>query len=431
MGSVVKSCLAWPEAVRSVARWLADQERIDSVLEALPSGMDRVERARCQHLVYGVVRHAGRLEELLNSLIAHPPRFTTRAALLLAGFELIDAADPGAQARIVHHAVEQTKALASPAEARLVNAVGRRLAAALAAQRPLPRFASAEELGARFSHPVWLVRRWLIAFGAEPTRRLLEWNQTPAPVHLRWRQPAAAPPGWAQATAWPGFFSAPPGHWPEVEAEISAGRAYVQDPGTRLAVELLDPRPGETLLDACAAPGGKALQIADTMQTGRLVALDASGAEAGDPRFRRLTDNLRSSPLPVPAVGLDLLHPRLGAELERRGVPARYDAVLLDAPCSNTGVMRHRVDVKWRLRETDFGRHARQQLQLLAAAAALVAPGGRLVYSTCSIDPEENEQVAGRFLERHPAFQAGRQALARPWTEGHDGAGVFVFRSGH
>jgi 16S rRNA (cytosine967-C5)-methyltransferase len=431
LGSVVKSCLAWPEAVRSVARWLADQERIDSVLEALPSGMDRVERARCQHLVYGVVRHAGRLEELLNLLIAHPPRFTTRAALLLAGFELIDAADPGAQARIVHHAVEQTKALASPAEARLVNAVGRRLAAALAAQKPLPRFASAEELGERYSHPVWLVRRWLIAFGAEPTRRLLEWNQTPAPVHLRWRQPAAAPPPWAQATAWPGFFSALPGHWPEIEAEISAGRAYVQDPGTRLAVELLDPRPGETILDACAAPGGKALQIADAMRTGRLVALDASGAEAGDPRFRRLTDNLRSSPLPVAAVGLDLLHPRLGAELERRGAPARYDAVLLDAPCSNTGVMRHRIDVKWRLRETDFGRHARQQLQLLAAAAALVAPGGRLVYSTCSIDPEENEQVAGRFLERHPGFQGGRQALARPWTEGHDGAGVFVFRSGH
>lgn len=432
MGSVVKPCLAWPEAARTIARWLGERERIDNLLEALPSAMERVERARCQHLVYGVVRHAGRLEAALDRLVAHPPRFPTRAALLLAGFELLEAAEPGAEAKIVHHAVEQTKSLASPAEARLVNAVGRKLASALAAQAVPPKLASAEQLGEYFSHPLWLVRRWLADFGAGPTRQLLEWNQRPAPVHLRWRPGSAGaaqpPPPWARPTAWASFFEMEGGHWPEVEAEIAAGRVYVQDPGTRLAVELLGPRDGETLLDACAAPGGKVLHLSDLIASGRVVAADASGLAPGDPRFRRLQQNLRQSRFPIQVVAADLLHPRLREDLERQKAPVQYDAVLLDAPCSNTGVMRHRVDVKWRLQEADFGRHARQQHKLLSAAAHLVGAGGRLVYSTCSIDAEENEQVVARFLESHPGFALEKRVLARPWIDGHDGAGVFLLR---
>jgi 16S rRNA (cytosine967-C5)-methyltransferase len=138
LGSLVKSCLAWPEAARAVARWLSERERIDALLEGLPRELEGVERARCQHLVFGVVRHAGRIEAALDHLIAHPPRFETRAVLLLAGFELIEDRDPGVQAKIVHHAVEQAKTLASPAEARLVNAVARKLAAVLGGQEPPP-----------------------------------------------------------------------------------------------------------------------------------------------------------------------------------------------------------------------------------------------------------------------------------------------------
>jgi 16S rRNA (cytosine967-C5)-methyltransferase len=119
----------------------------------------------------------------------------------------------------------------------------------------------------------------------------------------------------------------------------------------------------------------------------------------------------------------------LAAALVARWLPDEYAAVLIDVPCSNTGVMRHRVDVKWRLQEGDFARHAHQQLALLSAAARCVAPGGRLVYSTCSIDPEENERVVAAFL-REPGeqFTLEAQAMGHPWETGCDGMGAFRLR---
>ena len=119
----------------------------------------------------------------------------------------------------------------------------------------------------------------------------------------------------------------------------------------------------------------------------------------------------------------------LSAELKVHGLPRLFTAVMLDAPCSNTGVMRHRVDVKWRLQEGDFQKHPRQQLALLAAAARLVAPAGRLVYSTCSIDTEENEHVVREFLaDRHGQWTLEKSVTSRPWESGHDGAGAFLLR---
>ena len=181
---------AWPAAITLLARWLDRRERIDELIDSLPPGLSGPERARCQHLVFGVVRHFGRLDAALGRLIAHPPRFPTRAVLLMAGYELIEATGTpeadGLVAKIVHHAVEQTKAVASKSEAGLVNAVVRKLAGVLAAPPP-PKVAPAEVLGEYFSHPDWLVRRWLVDFGAEGTRKLLEWNQQPATVYARWR----------------------------------------------------------------------------------------------------------------------------------------------------------------------------------------------------------------------------------------------------
>jgi 16S rRNA (cytosine967-C5)-methyltransferase len=110
--------------------------------------------------------------------------------------------------------------------------------------------------------------------------------------------------------------------------------------------------------------------------------------------------------------------------------PGTFDAVLVDAPCTNSGVMRHRVDVKWRLQPADFCKHAKQQLELLSGAARWLKPGGRLVYSTCSIDAEENAGVAAAFLRglEGEAFEQVFASVALPWVAGHDGAGVAVFR---
>lgn len=419
---------AWPSAVRLLARWLDRRERIDELIDSLPPGLAGAERARCQHLVFGVVRHFGRLDAALGRLVAHPPRFPTRAILLMAGFELLEAqgqpeAD-GLVAKIVHHAVEQTKAIASKAEAGLVNAVVRKLAARLAVPPP-PKLASAEVLAEYFSHPDWLVRRWLVDFGADATRKLLEWNQQPAVVYARWRAAGEAPPEFLQPTPWPGFFEVKSGLWSQVEPRLKSGQIYLQDPGTRLAVEVLAPQSGETILDACAAPGGKSLLIADTMRSGKLVAMDLPG-----PRITRLAENLsRVREVNVALVQADLLE-NAAAMLGEHKLPASYDAVLIDVPCSNTGVMRHRADVKWRLDPRDIDKHARQQLALLHAAARLVAPGGRLVYSTCSIDPEENDRVVRAFFDSRAGgpFKLERSAASLPWVTGHDGAAAFLLR---
>lgn len=453
---------AWPAAARLIARWLDRWERVDELLDSLGGALTGAERARCQYLVFGAIRHFGRIDAALARLIAHPPRFSTRAVLLIAGFELIEAqaggvsttpaetgessgepgeapgrtADPGLVAKIVHHAVEQTKQLASPAEARLVNAVVRKLAGVLA-EPPPPKLASADVLAEYFSHPEWLVRSWLAQFGAAATRSLLEWNQQPAPVYARWRpatasttatEPAAVaetPPAWFKPTAWAGYYEIPTGHWPEVGSLLKTGKIYLQDPAMRIPVELLAPQETEVVLDGCAAPGGKSLLIADTMGRGKVVAVDLPG-----PRIDRLKENLSRFPA---TVGVALvqgdLRENIAAQFKEHGLPREYAAVLLDVPCSNTGVMRHRVDVKWRLQEGDFRKHPRQQLALLAAAARLVSPGGRLVYATCSIDTEENEAVVREFLaDRAGRWSLEAQQISRPWETGHDGAGAFLLR---
>ncbi|HVT71814.1 MAG TPA: transcription antitermination factor NusB [Lacunisphaera sp.] len=403
-------------------RWLARADRVDTLLEGLPTALAGQERARAQHLFFGVVRWWSRIEAAMGGLMARPPRTKVRAVLAVAGFELLEGG-PGLLAKVIHHAVERAKSVASPKEAGLVNAVLRKLAARLA-EPP-------DTLAAELAHPAWLVERWIGQFGAAATRALLEWNQDPAAVFARWRG-EEAPPEFLAPTGWQGFHEVKAGHWAEIRRLAADGALYLQDPSTRLAVEVLAPQAGELILDACAAPGGKALQIADLMRTGRLVALDlpASPGET-DKRLGRLKENLAHAPqgIEVALVEADLV--KVGTAFYRNlNLPEAYDAVLVDAPCSNTGVMRHRVDVKWRLQAGDFARHAGQQLQMLEAAARLVKPGGRLVYSTCSIDAEENDGVSRRFLASPAgaAWRLERSVQAFPWVDRHDGAGVFRFR---
>jgi 16S rRNA (cytosine967-C5)-methyltransferase len=407
----------WETAVLLTERWLATQERVDVLLEQLTPGLPAQERARAQHLFYGVVRWAERIDGALAGLMARAPRTKVRAVLFVAGFEMLEKhAEP---AQVVHHAVGKAKVLTSAKEAGLINAVARKLVARLAA----PPASLAEAT----SHPRWLVERWEKEFGVEATRALLEWNQQPAPVYARWRQSDAPPPDFLAPTRWPGFFEVKAGHWDEVRQLAQSGILYLQDPSTRLSIELLAPEPNETILDACAAPGGKSLAIADAMQTGRLVALDEPG-----PRLERLQENLNriTASVQVALMPGDLLQAN-ARFFQEFNLPESYDAVLLDAPCSNTGVMRHRIDVKWRLREGDFARQAAQQLALLRAAARLVREGGRLVYSTCSVETEENEAVVQKFVrESRVPWKTERHLLAYPWIDGHDGAGVFLLRRG-
>lgn len=419
------SIASWPAAAQLIARWLDRRERIDALLDTLPA-MSATERARCQNLVLGVVRHFGRIDTALGPLLVRRPRLITCAILYLAGFELIDGADEaGRTAKIVHHAVEQAKSLTSPAESRMVNAVVRRLGERLAALTKPRIGAPVEALAVYFSHPDWLVRSWLAQFGPEATHALLVWNQQPATVHARWRAIGEPVPPFLVPTTWPGFFAVESGHWAEVDPLLKSGKLYLQDPSTRVPVDALAPQAGETLIDLCAAPGGKALQIADRMAHGQLVAVDIPTS-----RIDRLKENLAcAAGVNVALVQADILN-GLGAILAEHKLPAIYDGVLVDVPCSNTGVMRHRVDVKWRLQPGDFKKHPQQQLAMLHVAARLVAPQGRLAYSTCSIDTEENEHVVQEFLGSRAGagFVLAHSVASFPWKDGHDGGAAYLLR---
>jgi 16S rRNA (cytosine967-C5)-methyltransferase len=185
------------------------------------------------------------------------------------------------------------------------------------------------------------------------------------------------------------------------------GLFYVQDPGTLLAPRELEARPGQTVLDLCAAPGGKLTYLAQLMANqGKLLAYDTA-----PDRHELIRENCAR-------LGITCVSP---FDPES---PALCDGILIDVPCSNTGVMRRRVDLRWRLRAEDFPRLRATQLQLLRQAATLLRSGGRLVYSTCSLEPEENQDVVAQFLNEHLAFKLDRQRQLLPFNDRVDGAFV-------
>jgi len=193
------------------------------------------------------------------------------------------------------------------------------------------------------------------------------------------------------------------------------GLFYVQDPSTLLAVRELDPRPGETVLDLCAAPGGKLTHIAQRMRNeGVLVAHDTAPE-----RLKLIEENcVRLGVSCVRTIQPSDLGPQNSSEF------SQFDRVLIDAPCSNTGVMRRRLDLRWRIRLEEIKRLRTGQLGLLFKAAALLKPGGMLIYSTCSLEPEENAEVVNEFLSGQPAFKLRHSRELLPFNEGVDGAYV-------
>ena len=194
---------------------------------------------------------------------------------------------------------------------------------------------------------------------------------------------------------------------------IVSGLCYVQDPSTLLACELLAPQPGERVLDACAAPGGKTSYLAQLMDNrGEIFACDAS-----EKRLARLDENLkRLGVANTRVVTIDWLRDRLPFE------PGSFDRILIDAPCSNTGVIRRRVDVRWRLAAGEFQFMHERQAAIVGKIAPLLRPGGTLVYSTCSIEPEENEEVVERVCVENPGLRFVESKQTLPFRDEIDGA---------
>ena len=259
-----------------------------------------------------------------------------------------------------------------------------------------PPIISAEDLATRYSHPGWLVSRWCARFGPDETERLLQWNNTRPElvVHpARWTSDALTAgleqQGISSRAAPFGAGLVVDGRRPQELPGFALGSCFVQDPAQAIAVRFFDPPMGQSLYDACAAPGGKAIALSS--RTRFLVAGDLRAA-----RVRRLHENLERAGSAGAAVILaDATRP-----------PIRpVDAVLLDAPCLGTGTFARHPDARWRVTETALSNLAAQASQMLDALAEVVRPGGLLFFSTCSLEPEENEVQIEAFLSRNRRYR--------------------------
>lgn len=407
------SASAWDLAVALTEAYLREGCKADELLDRLPDSISGQRRASCQSLFLGALRHGHRTRAALKPMLRKSPRPMVEAVFLVAGYELLS--EPlEKHPKVVHHAVERAKKLVKKAELGLINAVLRKLQKAL-------HDISAEETSAFYSHPDWLVEHWNKEFGTEDTAQLLDWNQQIPTNYLKTSGPAPAD---LEATDWPNFYKLSSGQLGNdiVRALLASGSAYIKDPSTRIAPGLLNAQAGEAILDLCAAPGGKAYDMAQGMSgTGEIVAVDLPG-----PRIERLRENLQRLKVKASIIESDILQLD-AAQLRSAACPTEFDAVMLDAPCSNTGVIQRRTDVKWRLQAKDIANCAKLQKQLLCAAAKFVKPGGRIIYSTCSIEQAENADVVKHFLnsDRGKHFKLDASECSYPWKTGHDGAGAF------
>ena len=353
----------------------------------LPQGGE--DRAFVQDLVYTVVRRFRPLRSVLGELLKTWPKGELEALVLVGAAQILymhDVPDFAA----VNETVAAAKASGKDKRLdRVVNGVLRNL---IRRRGEFEAKLAAAPLAERESYPNALVKRWTERYGTENAETLAKWHNTPAETWL----------------AYPGgrFEKLERGRKVTEVEGFDDGAFLVQDPATAGAIELLDVKPGLAVLDFCAAPGGKTVQIAWRLGGGRLVA-----QEVNPRRLRRLQKNLERLKLAWVETTQSLGEAR---EL--------FDRVLVDAPCSNTGVLRRRPDARWRWDAEHLKQLTGLQAEILADAATRVAPGGLLVYSTCSNEPEENDDQIAAFLASHPEFSEVARRESVPFESGHDGA---------
>ena len=392
----------------------------DDALEAASrrARLDARDRALALELVYGVLRHQGTLDWRLDHVATKPMAklpVRVRAALRLGAYQLLHLDKIPASAA-VHESVTLVKARGAAGHwPGFVNAVLRALTRTPAPPWPDREADPVQALSVRSACPAWLTERWIARVGISDAEALCRATTAIPPLTIRVNTLKTTREAVASRLTESGYEVRPTRISPVglvldkcgSVAELPLfreGAFYVEDEAAQLVAPIVDPRPGELVLDACAAPGGKTTHLAALMQNhGELIAVDKSAA-----RLRLLEDNCRRLGIGiVRAVRADA-----AAGLPRELCERPFDRILIDAPCSGLGVLRRHPEGKWRKAAEALARHQTIQRQLLEHARRLLRPGGVLVYSTCSSEPEENEQVIDLFCKEHKEFR--RESVA-PW----------------
>jgi len=412
-------------ALLSLTEWESGDRNIDVVLERRLDGanLDARDTALAQNLTYGVLRWKGRIDWVLDQyvkggLTSLPVPIRNALRLGLYQIDYLDRIPPRAA---VNESVELAKEFGHKGTAGLVNAVLRNILTSLRPDFPDLRKDPVGHISIVYSHPRILVERWIARYGVEMTVVFCEYNNEVPRLVARANGLSATTPALARALKSEGRETRPGRYFDEcleilTGGDVSGldcfktGMMQIQDESTLLAVRLLDPQPGEDIIDMCAAPGGKTTYIAERMLgEGTIKAFEIS-----EPRAAKLISNIER----LSIKSCDIIQDDAIAEAD--GIA---DGVLIDAPCTGTGTLGRRADSRWKFdldaRErvrSDieglkrmhprqiFARQVERQLRFLLKAATLVEDGGRIVYSTCSMEPEENEQVVARFLDKRPDF---------------------------
>jgi 16S rRNA (cytosine967-C5)-methyltransferase len=357
-------------------------------------------------LAAGVLRQRSTLDAQLAPLV---PRGWTSVAPDLQDILRLGAYQLTALERVPAHAAVDTsvslaKASGGPRAAGFVNAVLRRLTRS---EAPIEAGGARDAvvLAEKYSHPLWLVRRWLEQFGTQGTQDLLRWNNTPPRLVI---QPARGDLESLRAQLRASGVAVEPAPY-EAGLMVSAsrpadlpgysdGQFVVQNPAQSLLARFADLAPGVAVYDVCAAPGGKTIALGRSARM--VVAGDVSHARA-----RRLQENLARA-------GSGQEHVIVA---DGRRPPVRpTNAVVMDVPCLGTGTFARHPDARWRVTPEALDSLVRLQVELLDRSAAVVAPGGLLVYSTCSLEPEENRLQVERFLQVHPEFRREASSAVSP-----------------
>ncbi len=411
-------------------------EFIESVLdrELARARLGDADRRLCQELVYGLVRWQATLDWLIGRKAqkgAPPPGVQN---LLRLGLYQVFWLDRIPDHAAVNETVELAKRTGFGRQAGFVNALLRGYLREFEATKQSLAELKTKEPALGYSHPPWLVGRWERQWGTAQTAMLMTWNNSPpatfARVNTLKTDAGKLLTQWRDEGVEYDFFRR---DWVEESLvfEIKScpqslgdlrsfkqGLFYIQDPSTLLAVDELNPQPAEHVLDLCAAPGGKLSYIAQLMRNkGLLVGHDPEPA-----RLKLIQENCARLAITC-ALAVSSLS---SIPHSAPHTPHSFDRILVDAPCSNTGVMRRRIDLRWRIRAEDIQRLQRTQLELLRQAAELLKPGGTLVYSTCSLEPEENRGVVDQCLECTDLSLEKERQLT-PFGDAVDGAYLVRF----
>ncbi|HCX69909.1 MAG TPA: 16S rRNA (cytosine(967)-C(5))-methyltransferase RsmB [Firmicutes bacterium] len=417
---------------------------LDAAFQKWPAS--KQERAFCTELVYGTVRHQLTLDWIAGIFLNRGNTEDLTPAIrniLRMAFYQLHFIHYQPEAAVVDEAVKLALRFGHSGVSKLVNAVLRSyLRNPEKVVYPSVEAEPAKYLSIRYSHPSWLVERWLNRFGFETTARLCDFNNGPAPVCIRVNtlrcsreelieRLLAEQVVVAQSLLVPEGLTISGFNRIESLPSHRDGWFIVQDESSMIVGHAVAPKPGETIIDLCGAPGGKATHLAQLMHNeGQIISVDLH-----EQRTRLIQENAsRLGVRIIATVAGDALNFRMPAD------GGAADAVLLDAPCTGTGVIRRRADSRWRRMPRDISELADLQYRLLEQAATLVEQGGRLVYSTCSLEPEENHLLIERFLKQHQEFRpadlsgllsarlqssAGADNLGRPEHQGLQGPGFF------